>query len=661
MIRPPVRLPPSRPPRHEVEFRGDVRIPSSEPGLTLGADLYLPKTAHRVPALVTVHTGRKDGLGGVAASRYLRYFAERGYAVLYVDSFGIGTSEGTPRPLLSPGEVADGVSVVEWAAAQPWCTGRVGMWGLSHGGMTTLAVAAERPPSLKAIFPVMGWTDVERDLVHPAGQRGGIGMFGHLSLYNIFCALLPPLREADRENYESLWKERLEKFEPWFADAWQHPPGHAVWARRRIDARRITVPSLCVAGWRDLFCDAMIDAYQQIRAPKQLIAGPWLHTFPDVAAAGPFPSAVLACSWWDRWLHGRAPRAGQNERTATFFVQGSGARWVRAAQWPPEKKADHLFVASRSGHLYRSAPGGRTSAAATVTGRGDPTVGALSGLTKHPTDRFGYPLDQHDDDARTLAFTSAPLPEPLLVAGSPSVRLLPAPGTTATRCVLKVTDVDEQDRSLLVASGTVDLTERADVVQVQLDPTCYRFAAGHRVRLVLAEADIPRLWPSAEAGRLGVRVIRGPGDYVGLAAEEYDGEQATTLSLPAADPEALADVVVPVPSRRATAASRRDRWEIARDHLRSSVRLTVEKRDRIRFPGEDRDFLAMTTQVELGVPEHRPAAARMTASGEKSAETPDGDRVVVRAGIEMGAVDAAVTAEVLVNGKQFFTREWKWT
>ena len=87
----------------------------------------------------------------------------------------------------------------------------------------------------------------------------------------------------------------------------------------------------------------------------------------------------------------------------------------------------------------------------------------------------------------------------------------------------------------------------------------------------------------------------------------------------------------------------------------------MEKRDRIRFPGADRDFLAMTTQVDLGVPEHHPAAARMTATGEKTAETPDGDRVVVRAGIDMGAADAAVTAQVLVNGTEFFTREWKWT
>ncbi len=44
----------------------------------------------------------------------------------------------------------------------------------------------------------MGWTDVGNQLVHPHGLRGGIGMFGHLSLYNIFCSLLPPLRAYDK-------------------------------------------------------------------------------------------------------------------------------------------------------------------------------------------------------------------------------------------------------------------------------------------------------------------------------------------------------------------------------------------------------------------------------------------------------------------------------
>jgi putative CocE/NonD family hydrolase len=661
VIRLPLRVPAGRAAEHQVEFHGDVRIPSSVPGLTLGGDLYRPRTREPVPALVTLHTGRKDGLGGVAASRYLRYFAERGYAVLYVDCFGIGTSEGTPRPILSPGEVADGVSVVEWAAAQPWCTGRVGMWGLSHGGMTTLAVAARRPAPQKAIFPVMGWTDVERELVHPAGQRGGIGMFGHLSLYHIFCALMPPLRAADQAEYEGLWKERLEKFEPWFVDSWRHEPGHPVWESRRIDASRIKAPALCVAGWRDLFCEGMISAYQQINAPKRLLVGPWLHTFPDVAADSPFPSATLACAWFDRWLRGTETSA-LPQRQATFYVQGDRARWVAADSWPPTAKGNLVFVASSAGRLCRSVPAGGQSAVTTVTGRGDQTVGAYSGLTKHPIDRFGYPLDQHDDDARSLSFTGAPLPEPLLVAGRPTVRLVLGSATSARRCVVKVTDVDERDRSVLVTMGTADLTgppgtDAPKVVSVQLDPTCYRFATGHRIRLVLAEADIPRLWPDASLGRLGVRVIHWPRGHV-VAGPAHGKFAATTLTLPVADPDKLTDVVEPAPRQRRGVAAAEDRWEISREHLGDEARVLVEKHDRVRFPDSGQDFLTMRTSVELAVRAEDPAAARMRAAGEKNALTADGDRVGVRARIDMGESDAVVSAEILLNGNEVFAKEW---
>jgi putative CocE/NonD family hydrolase len=658
-------FPRSRPPQYEVEFIGDVRIPSSVPGLTLGGDLYLPKTTDRVPALVTLHTGRKDGLGGIGARKYLRYFAERGYAVLYVDCFGIGTSEGVPRPILSPGEVDDGVAVVEWTARQPWCTGAVGMWGLSHGGMTTLAVASRRPAPLRAIFPVMGWTDVEQDLVHPEGLRGGIGMFGHLSLYNIFCALLPPLRSHDKAAYATLWKERLEKFEPWFADSWNHPPGHDVWLERRIDPRQITVPALCVAGWRDLFCDVMIGVYQQIRAPKQLLVGPWLHSFPDVSGTEPVPSVAMACEWWDRWLHGRHV-SNRAEKPATFFVQGGSGRWVHTDHWPPEKKADQVFVAAGSGHLYQHSLIGRPSIVVTATRMSDVTVGALSGLTKHPIDKFGHPLDQHDDDVRSLSFTSAPLPEPILIAGRPMVRLLVAPETTAARCVVKVTDVDEQGRSVLICTGTVDLTKprstgAQELVPVQLDPTCYQVPAGHRVRLVLAESDIPRLWPVRTPGRLVVRVIHASGDYVGLAAEGYGGQAATTLSLPVCDPDDLTTVAVPQREYVNSQGVPRDRWEITRDHMRGSVRLTVAKQDRVSSASSDQDSLAMKTLVVLGVNEHDPAKARMVASGEMTADTGDGDQVAVRAAIDMGTSEATVTAEVVVNGTQFLTREWRLT
>jgi predicted acyl esterase len=93
------------------------------------------------------------------------------------------------------------------------------------------------------------------------------------------------------------WKERLEQ-DPWVLDLLDRGPGDPEWRRRVIDARTITVPMLCVAGWRDLFCDPTIRAFEQARGPKKLLVGPWMHTMPHVAPAAAVDFPELALRWW---------------------------------------------------------------------------------------------------------------------------------------------------------------------------------------------------------------------------------------------------------------------------------------------------------------------------------------------------------------------------
>lgn len=67
------------------------------------------------------------------------------------DTRGRHVSEGAFYPYRD--ESADGYDTVEWCAAQPWCNGDVGMFGISyHGAMQWLA-AVEAPPALQAIAP----------------------------------------------------------------------------------------------------------------------------------------------------------------------------------------------------------------------------------------------------------------------------------------------------------------------------------------------------------------------------------------------------------------------------------------------------------------------------------------------------------------------------
>ena len=155
-----------RPARCGVDVVRNCAIQVSD-GVELAADLYLPREARPGPGLVTLLPYNKDGLGGIAAWDAHHYFASRGYACLIVDCRRTGSSGGRPLPPFDADEALDGVAVVEWAADQPWCDGNVGMWGVSYAATTTLRTASLCPSPLKAIAPVMGFLDPERDFVHP--------------------------------------------------------------------------------------------------------------------------------------------------------------------------------------------------------------------------------------------------------------------------------------------------------------------------------------------------------------------------------------------------------------------------------------------------------------------------------------------------------------
>ena len=97
------------------------------------------------------------------------YLARRGYALCRVDVRGTGSSGGVALDEYTEAETLDGYDAVEWLAAQPWCTGAVGMWGISYGAFTSIQVAKLRPPHLRAIVPIQGTDDRYLTDVHYIG------------------------------------------------------------------------------------------------------------------------------------------------------------------------------------------------------------------------------------------------------------------------------------------------------------------------------------------------------------------------------------------------------------------------------------------------------------------------------------------------------------
>ncbi|MEQ0563990.1 CocE/NonD family hydrolase [Amycolatopsis sp. NEAU-NG30] len=608
--------------RHEVVLRRDVRIPTLDPGITLSANLFLPAGPGPFPLLVTVLPYRRD-VAVLNGSPTERWFAERGYASLLVDLLGTGSSDGVPRPPFDPGDADDALDAIRWGAAQPWCSGAVGMWGGSYGAITTLRTAARRPDALKAIIALEGPTDPGRDFVHPGGSRGAFSPLASWSVSTLFNQLLPPVDDFADADEQARWHRRL-TFAPYVLDMFRHGPGSPVWARRRIDVPAVEVPALCVAGWRDLFVDGAIRAYESLRGTKALIAGPWMHVMPQECPVTPIDFLEIARSWWDRWLLGDDTGTA-DEPAVRVYVQGEQPRWLAFPCWPPEGtvRTDDL-----SG-WQRSAPP-----------EPDPATGLQSGLWATPAGQFGQPQDQHGDDSRSLCWTSPPLPRPLLISGRPAVTVTgPWP-----RVSVKLTDVDPAGRSLMICAGL-----ECDDPVVPLTPTTYQVAAGHRLRVVVAPGDFPRVWPQEPPE--GWPVVR-------------------TLTLPLADPAQGRACPMPEPAEPAIAdlEERLDgggepeaSWEVTEDLLHDTVSLRLAGRNRIGPEDVPGARHRLQVDQELVATAHRldPAASTVAGRITGTVDTATGAHVTVEIAVTATATTLDATGKVVQDGVSLLDRHWR--
>jgi uncharacterized protein len=163
----------------------DVAVPMRD-GVKLYIDIIRPKTEEPVPVIFTYSPYGKHGLkkfllspsSGVPegwVSKYAvwegpdpAYFVPHGYAVVNADARGSWYSEGD-LTIWSHQEAQDGYDLIEWCAEQPWCTGKVGMSGVSYLAIVQWRIGALNPPHLAAINPWEGWSDCYRERSYHGG------------------------------------------------------------------------------------------------------------------------------------------------------------------------------------------------------------------------------------------------------------------------------------------------------------------------------------------------------------------------------------------------------------------------------------------------------------------------------------------------------------
>jgi putative CocE/NonD family hydrolase len=635
----------------EVTLRRDVWIPMPD-GVTLAANLYLPaaESTEAFPAIVTFIPYHKDGRGGLGyLDAYHRHFAARGYAVLHVDFRGTGSSDGAPYRTMDGRERLDGHQVVEWAACQPWCSGDVGVWGVSYGGITAMAIAETRPPHLRAIVPVHAPDDNYEAMIVHHGARLMFWPDPHWGAGMAASNLMPPLLADETGDWLRIWDERLAS-DPWLFDWYGEPPTPDHWARQRIDAGQIEVPTFAICGWQDAYPDSVDRLWPRLRGPKRLLFGPWKHVMPERSVREPVDTVTQIDRWWDRWLKGEENGIDQ-EPPVTIFVQGSES-WRHELEWPPARACERrLFPAA--GFVLADAPHGEH------TGddyRYDARVGMQALPYDACTGPIRYPQDQHGDDMLSLCYTGEPLTADLEVTGSPSVRLcftVDVPVAEVT-LVAKLCDLAPDGQSFLVTFDhlageraiAIGTDEHGTVYEAAfvLRPTSYVFCAGHRLRLAVSGGNFPYLWPSP---RRYLLTLRHDPPFATELVLPVVGAQQPPLPLPLLD--------APDEALTRTAGSGEETYFTHREETGSTV----------GFEGTRATALVVEPGTALSIRQH----FVMTVDARHPAHASTRTEAVWQLTRASGAVDARVTtlttlrnvhieAAIDLDGGPYLRREW---
>jgi putative CocE/NonD family hydrolase len=339
------------PPLPSVDLRWGVKIPMRD-GTLLNATVFSPAGVHApLPVIFTL----TPYIGDTYESRAY-YFAQHGYIYALVDVRGRGNSQGRFEPFANEGR--DGYDVVEWFAAQPWCNGKVAMWGGSYAGFDQWSTLKEIPPHLATIvpaaavypgvdFPFFEDIPISYDvqwLTYTSGVTPNVNLFNESDFWTQkFYSFYKSHRPfADLARYLGVDSA---SFDLWNA----HPTPDAYFdAMEPTNAAyaAMNVPILTITGDYDgdqpgaltyyrLF---MRNASSAERARHFLIICPWDHAgtrTPQAQVGGlTFGSASLLDmndlhkSWYD-WTMKRGTKPGFLKKAVAYYVTGSD-RWLYA-------------------------------------------------------------------------------------------------------------------------------------------------------------------------------------------------------------------------------------------------------------------------------------------------------------------------------------------
>lgn len=275
----------------------------------------------------------------------------RGYAMVHVDLRGTGHSVEGEFQLFSEPEQNDLYDLIEWIAAQPWCTGKVGMHGESLLAWSQWFAAAKQPPHLVCIQPWDGGADLYRDVAFHGGMMTmGFPTAWHFWEIRGHYRLSVKGPNPDMGRWDMTW------------NFMNHPTYDDFWKVRNPDYSKIKVPVFSICTWLfvGLHLRGSIRGYEEINTPKKLMMVHGVLDGDEIAIYNSPQMQHLILRWFDHWLKGN-DTGFMDEPEVTMFVRGV-ERYRTEEKWPlPDTQYRKMYLAPGRSGVVESLNDGRLS------------------------------------------------------------------------------------------------------------------------------------------------------------------------------------------------------------------------------------------------------------------------------------------------------------
>lgn len=483
---------------HE-HIRIPTDIPMRDAPHTLAADVYLPAEEGAWPVVLIQTPYSKETFGPLFTFDIGDdpLFQSPDFAFVVLDWRGFfGSSDAAYAGSPSHGE--DGYDAVEWIAAQDWCDGNVGTWGLSALGHVQMKTAAEQPPHLRGCVPMVYHFADRYSLTYPGG------------VYS---------KNRNDFVYTNFGGYDLIRAHPTYDGFWQL-------AEASGDPADIDVPMLHITGWYDHETRETIDDMLAVQAhgglnaagKQKLLIGPWSHGGLGKLEQGEleYPVAAgetsrAAKDFFDYCL--RDIENGYPDLPKVRYFRMNNDTWETYSTWPPPARGSTLYL-THDGALFPQRPAAEAGAIAFTS---DPAnhVPSLFGALLDSDEGVQGPGDLSPNEARddVVVFTTPPLHAPLHIDGNPTARIVLSTNAIDLDVALRLTQVYPDGRSMLLVDGIRRASFRDGFqtraflepgilydVPVQFPPLSVTIPAGHALRLSIAGSNFDRFDKNMQDG-----------------------------------------------------------------------------------------------------------------------------------------------------------------